>query len=367
MKIPMLKCLYWALYLGLCFTSGWFVSGVVDNFLSKKTSFSQSEGKSVERPVITIVLKGTNSGKLKYKDDLKIKYCPSYSTDNYDNKDCYWLQAEKNNSFSVINKTEIVYLETNEYFANFRIIPQTQLFKERGNAIIKVFLKEHVENTKVYFYVTSLENSLGHVFYKWNDGEELKYQVGEDSQVDIKIRPKKFNYLKETSKCHEESYYDCIASALDKLDYQGLCKKKCIPAVFGFDKNYTSPFCKIKNDDKCARDIAKKIINGKGIDSTQEFKSTTCKKACYSLQYSGNFMIDKPIIKKSTEKYKSHHQFYYEFANSENECRIFEEYLIYDTMGMIGSVGGTFGMFIGFSMTGVISSALDYFRKYIEI
>ena len=368
MKVPKLKFLYWGLYLALCFTSVWFVSGVVDNFLSKKTSFSQSEGYSFERPAITIALTGTGSGKLKYKKDLKIKYCPSYSIDNYDNSKCDVLQAEQNNSFYVIKKTEttvteIVYLETNDNFAYFRIIPQTPLFEERGNALIKVFLKENTY--RVYFYVTSLQNSLGHTFYKWNDGQELKYQVGENSQIDIKIQPQIFNYLKKTSKCHDESYYECIASALDKLDYQGSCEKKCIPALFGFGKNYSTPFCDKEKDDKCARDNAKKII-GKGIDSTQKL-SSACKKACSSLQYSGNFMINKPIVNNFEIDYKSQHHFYYEFGNPENECPIFDEYLIYDTMGMIVSVGGTFGMFIGFSMTGVISSVLDYFRKYNEI
>ena len=40
------------------------------------------------------------------------------------------------------------------------------------------------------------------------------------------------------------------------------------------------------------------------------------------------------------------------------------EYFIYNTMGMIGSVGGTFGMFIGFSVTGFISSATEYLQQY---
>ena len=39
------------------------------------------------------------------------------------------------------------------------------------------------------------------------------------------------------------------------------------------------------------------------------------------------------------------------------------EYFIYNTMGMIGSVGGTFGMFIGFSVTGFISSATKYLQQ----
>ena len=43
--------------------------------------------------------------------------------------------------------------------------------------------------------------------------------------------------------------------------------------------------------------------------------------------------------------------------------KAFHEYIITDTMGMIGSVGGTFGMFIGFSMTGVISSIIEFFKE----
>ena len=57
-------------------------------------------------------------------------------------------------------------------------------------------------------------------------------------------------------------------------------------------------------------------------------------------------------------------EFYYEFANSENHMRAFQEYLIYDTMGMIGSIGGTLGMFIGFSMTGTISWTISYLKKF---
>ena len=41
-----------------------------------------------------------------------------------------------------------------------------------------------------------------------------------------------------------------------------------------------------------------------------------------------------------------------------------EEYLIYDEINVIGSVGGTLGMFIGFSMTGVVSWVFSKIRKF---
>ena len=56
-------------------------------------------------------------------------------------------------------------------------------------------------------------------------------------------------------------------------------------------------------------------------------------------------------------------EFKNQFGNADNKMKVFHEYLIYDTMSMIGSVGGTLGIFIGFSMTGVISSFIALFKE----
>ena len=49
-------------------------------------------------------------------------------------------------------------------------------------------------------------------------------------------------------------------------------------------------------------------------------------------------------------------------GNHMNGSIVFEEYLIFDIIGMIGSVGGTLGMCIGFSFTNVIT----IFFKFVE-
>ena len=41
---------------------------------------------------------------------------------------------------------------------------------------------------------------------------------------------------------------------------------------------------------------------------------------------------------------------------------IYEEYLIYDFIGMVASVGGTIGMFIGFSFRDVFTVVFDNLR-----
>ena len=55
--------------------------------------------------------------------------------------------------------------------------------------------------------------------------------------------------------------------------------------------------------------------------------------------------------------------FYYSL--SKNETIVFEEYLIYDFVSIIGSIGGTLGLFIGFSFSKLVSIMLHQIQKYI--
>ena len=65
------------------------------------------------------------------------------------------------------------------------------------------------------------------------------------------------------------------------------------------------------------------------------------------------------------EEAKKHRIFLaYEFLKHE-KVKVYEEYLIYDTVAMIGAVGGTLGMFIGFSFRNAFSNLLVYCRKLI--
>ena len=56
----------------------------------------------------------------------------------------------------------------------------------------------------------------------------------------------------------------------------------------------------------------------------------------------------------------------YQFAYPQ-VLTIYQEYLIYDGIGMIGSVGGSLGMFIGFSFSNAISSILNCLLLKVNI
>ena len=57
--------------------------------------------------------------------------------------------------------------------------------------------------------------------------------------------------------------------------------------------------------------------------------------------------------------------FLYHFYD--NSTTVYEEYLIYDAISMVGSVGGTLGMCIGFSFTGIISFLINILQQGIFI
>ena len=52
--------------------------------------------------------------------------------------------------------------------------------------------------------------------------------------------------------------------------------------------------------------------------------------------------------------------FHFSYTFESMSMTMVQEYYIYDTIGFISSVGGTLGLFIGFSFYDVIKKLLDY-------
>ena len=101
-------------------------------------------------------------------------------------------------------------------------------------------------------------------------------------------------------------------------------------------KNHTIPICQYDTDNEyCIFKIIKKI-------KEQEIASD-CKKACFNLEYFGEIALIMPFSLHWKKNWNSYH-FCYRLNNQDFETVVHEEYFIYDIVGMIGSVGGTFGM-----------------------
>ena len=79
---------------------------------------------------------------------------------------------------------------------------------------------------------------------------------------------------------------------------------------------------------------------------------------CHILEYSG-----QPVL--STNQGGSGILFEYKFLPPQLKT-VYKEYLIFDMVGVIGSVGGTLGMCIGFSFSGIISTIFGIVLKMMD-
>ena len=84
----------------------------------------------------------------------------------------------------------------------------------------------------------------------------------------------------------------------------------------------------------------------------------SCTESCLRLQYTGEVTNINDIVLYNSSGYGITYKFLYpEYVT------VYEEYLIYDIIGMIGSIGGTLGMFLGFSFVNVISLVINYLQS----
>ena len=139
----------------------------------------------------------------------------------------------------------------------------------------KLEMKNDTFSDVVIFYVTSPENSPGFFDGTWKDGKPLKIILDKNTLVQYSIQPQMTKYLEKLGECQEVSYYECIASRLDEIEYEfNDCSNKCIPDVFSMiHKNYSTKFCQNDSD------------NQQCIFKHKQEIASNCKKSCYNLEY----------------------------------------------------------------------------------
>ena len=104
---------------------------------------------------------------------------------------------------------------------------------------------------------------------------------------------------------------------------------------------------------KCSKTIIEDIHHN--ISNEPE----ACPRSCTTLKYSGKVTFENlqqfPTGTEAILEYK--------FAEPAF-VKVYQEYLIFDAIGMIGSVGGTLGLFIGLSFGNVLTFLIGYLQKF---
>ena len=133
------------------------------------------------------------------------------------------------------------------------------------------------------------------------------------------------------------------------------CSKSCVAVSFPASVLSTMgsiPYCQTITDYSC-RNIEMRILFYKIHEN--------CPKYCYIMEYTGK----RTFLLETDNNTKYEKKWYYIFSSK--EVQVQEEYLLCDITGFVGSIGGTLGLFIGFSFLDIIDMVLDYLKKVLRV
>ena len=92
----------------------------------------------------------------------------------------------------------------------------------------------------------------------------------------------------------------------------------------------------------------------------KHLKFKKCPKHCDWVEYHGA----KLTSYYNHDNSNFHYWWSYHFDNELIEVQ--EEYLMYDIIGLIGTIGGTLGLFVGFSFLDLSSTFMHFFASWIN-
>ena len=200
--------------------------------------------------------------------------------------------------------------------------------------------------------ITSNQNSYGIIYGLWTEGKVLRIESNFGSKVSpsVRLNMKKTEYLPKTSKCSmNKFYYECLATLLYQQNHTNSCSKACLPY---FLKDFSKLNGNLSNlssiCDSFEEQMCRNLELAKVIRKSYEVCQVSCKQSTYEAQIRNmHYNVENP----------NQANLYLIFSS----LNILEEKetLAFGVIQMVGYVGGTLGLFIGFSFYGLFSYPLE--------
>ena len=334
-----IQIIEWTLYIGLCGLSAYFMHGVLDKFFSGKTSVTQSQEPLKYLPTFMLCFSNSDLRKIKYEygTDFIIQY------HNFHNESARFISLREGENLTFMG--ENIHLEKITTFKMgtcYKIA--TYLVSDfMINSLKFIMLNFNESNIQEDFrtleiFITSEKNSYGISATWWESGKVVKINVEKGTIKAIKLTPSHVNHLTSNSKCSYESLYECIS----RIFRENL--QKCSPISLP-----SMPICKINDS------------NAKVFWNNWYATVEKCPKSlCSIIAYKGQELFEYNASALELDIINTTVGIRFEISNFTTS---YEEYLIYDGISMIGSVGGTLGMCVGFSFTGMISFLINFLQN----
>ena len=171
----------------------------------------------------------------------------------------------------------------------------------------------------------------------------------------VTVSAEKYKYLKALGECTDQysSYNEIwVAKTVEKM--KEICGETICRPTLTLGKRLDKfinclPFCQLETDGQCFREAFNKTLTVK----------PKVLKPCTRIHYKGMANIDPSGfgLAKKLNQASCRLQF-----KDPPMTTVKEEYLIYDYVGLVSSVGGTLGICVGISFYGVIETIMDIFK-----
>ena len=167
--------------------------------------------------------------------------------------------------------------------------------------------------------------------------------------MEIDYTEKNMEFIKD---CSEVPFFRCFAKKINDTSKFN-CSKKCIPIFTQSvmeNINHDIPQCSNDDEEYC-------MVGIKSYKNYEKLKST-CLKQCKNKDaiLDMNRVYSKPVFHIGNVQLEL-------YVRVVPEKVSIKEYLIYDGIGMFGSIGGSLGLFVGFSLFDSLCMALEYVLK----
>ena len=335
---------------------------VLEQYASKAASFKQREEEVTEKEGITLVVGLWPLKKMDYaasipyqsydqwklNQDFRLKF----GVMNYKTAQDSIELKENTNELNIVHSGigKVRFEKLIGHYGNYYMINANTInVKSPFWTFVNVQIEGNVENDDVPFvdiYVSSSKNVFGISMFNWLDGKRLTLTRNQGVYW-VEIQPKKIIKMKSESKCGDISFYECFQDELAKQNYDN-CPRKCF-SISTF-ANLT-PICETEEEFQCSHEITLRLK-----------ESTKCLPVCtqidYDIEYEYQENLNKPNAKRNVT-------FGYRLSNT--KMKVEEEYFLHDFVGMLGSIGGTLGLFLGFSFLGGLFFLLQHLQELIEI
>ena len=320
-------------------------------FMLQKGSFEHLKDKKTMKEIIT-------EASFRINKDFNIAIT-TYQPPLYDNST--YLDIGTNifvrngNEFS-INVTDVFSVQKGMCY----IIQSNLYISTKYSYILSVILQNDNITQKpnqMQFTVTSDDDAFGIVVGLWGDVEQLTIP---NIQFDNKTTMIDLRETVKTriSNCNKNGkpYQKCLATEFVNLKKSSNCPGKCTPMAI---KSYQEKYFGAGEILETCNNLENEACFMRNLQTFTE-NITQCESQCMVKEYlAGPQFLDQP-----SELYLDDGDRADLLLLSTSRTRhVMKEYRVYDTTGMIGTVGGSLGLFLGFSFYGVFSDVLDLLVK----